>query len=140
MMTLIYWCPTNHVTLILATKRLKASLGIKTMESAEPSISGTLGAIIESIAATGTNSSLPGVGLIASGTLAVALAGAGVSSLTGGLVSALVGSGISEERALECEEELKRGGVLMIITPRNDEDAEYFENEWRNYRGEHIYR
>jgi hypothetical protein len=28
----------------------------------------------------------------------------------------------------------------MGVTPRNDEDATYLENEWRNSRGESIYR
>jgi hypothetical protein len=29
---------------------------------------------------------------------------------------------------------------VMGVRPRSDEDAQYFENEWRNYRGENIYR
>jgi hypothetical protein len=28
----------------------------------------------------------------------------------------------------------------MGVNPRTDEDAEYFEREWKNNRGEHIYR
>jgi hypothetical protein len=27
----------------------------------------------------------------------------------------------------------------MGVTPRSDEDADYFEREWKNYRGEHVY-
>jgi hypothetical protein len=30
--------------------------------------------------------------------------------------------------------------MVMGVNPRTDEDAEYFENEWRNSRGQHIYR
>jgi hypothetical protein len=29
---------------------------------------------------------------------------------------------------------------VMGVEPRSDEDADYFEREWKNYRGEHIYR
>jgi len=29
---------------------------------------------------------------------------------------------------------------VMGVTPRSDEDADYFEREWRNARGEQIYR
>jgi hypothetical protein len=78
--------------------------------------------------------------LIVAGPLAAALAGAGAGGLTGGLVGALIGSGIPEERAKVYEEGVKNGGAVMGLTPRNQEDADYFENEWKGYRGEHIYR
>ena len=119
---------------------VETELGSKAMEDAGSAVGGTLGAIIGGIAASGISVPFLGVGLLITGPLTAALAGAGAGSLTGGLASALVSSGISEDRAFECAEALKKGGVLIIITPRNDEDAEYFENEWRNYRGEHNYR
>ena len=117
-------------------------LGSKALEGAGAgsAIGGTLGAIIGGIAAIGTNVLLPGLGLVVAGPLAAALAGAGAGGLTGGLVGALVGSGIPEDRAREYEEGVKNGGIVMGVNPRTDEDAEYFENEWRNYRGESIYR
>jgi hypothetical protein len=117
-------------------------LGSKALEGAGAgsAIGGTLGAIIGGIAAIGTNVLLPGLGLVVAGPLAAALAGAGAGGLTGGLVGALVGSGIPEDRAREYEEGVKNGGIVMGVNPRSDEDAEYFENEWRNYRGESIYR
>ena len=34
---------------------------------------------------------------------------------------------------------VKEGGIVMGVTPRSDEDADYFEREWKNYRGEHVY-
>ncbi len=71
---------------------------------------------------------------------AAALAGAGAGGLTGGLVGALIGSGIPEDRAREYEEGINNGGLVMGINPRNDEDATYFENDWRTNRGESIYR
>ena len=104
-------------------------------------IGGTLGAIIGGIAAIGTNIVMPGLGLVVWGPIAAALAGAGAGGLTGGLIGALIGWGIPEEHAKEYEEGIKNGGTLLGVSPRNDEDAEYFENEWRNnYRGEHVYR
>ena len=61
--------------------------------------------------------------------------------LTGGLVGALIGWGIPEDRALEYETGIREGGTVLGVSPRTDEDADYFENEWRtNYRGEHVYR
>ncbi len=117
-------------------------LGSKALEGAGAgsAIGGTLGAIIAGIAAIGTNVVLPGLGLIVAGPLAAALAGAGAGGLTGGLVGALIGSGIPEDRAKLYDEGIRNGGMVMGVNPRTPEDAEYFENEWRNYRGQHIYR
>jgi uncharacterized protein YjbJ (UPF0337 family) len=119
-----------------------SALGSKALEGAGTgsAIGGTLGAIIGGIAAIGTNVLLPGLGLIVAGPLLAALAGAGAGGLTGGLVGALVGSGIPEEHAKLYEDGIKNGGAVMGITPRNDEDAAYFENEWKSSNGQHIYR
>jgi hypothetical protein len=108
-------------------------LGDKAMEGAGvgSAIGGTAGAIIGAIAAIGTSVALPGLGLIIAGPLAAALAGAGAGGLTGGLVGALVGSGIPEEHAAEYEEGIKGGGIVMGVKPRNEEDAKYFEEEFR---------
>ncbi len=104
-------------------------------------IGGTLGAIIGGVAAIGTNVLVPGLGLIVWGPIAAALAGAGAGGAAGTLVGALVGWGIPEDRAKYYDEGIRNGGTFIGVTPRSDEDAAYFENEWRNnYRGEHIYR
>jgi len=117
-------------------------LGSKAMEGAGTgsAIGGTLGAIIAGIAAIGTSVLIPGLGLVVAGPIAAALAGAGAGGLTGGLVGALIGSGIPEDRAVQYEEGIKNGGLVMGLNPRNDDDATYFENDWRTNRGEHIYR
>lgn len=117
-------------------------LGSKALEGAGAgsAIGGTLGAIIGGIAAIGTNVVLPGLGLVVAGPIAAALAGAGAGGLTGGLVGALIGSGIPEDRAKLYDEGIRSGGMVMGVNPRTDEDAEYFENEWRTNRGQHIYR
>ena len=102
---------------------------------------GTLGAILGGAAAIGTNLVVPGLGLVVAGPIAAALAGAGAGGLTGGIAGALIGWGIPEERASLYEGGIREGGTVLGVTPRNDEDATFFENEWRdNYRGEHIYR
>lgn len=121
---------------------VETELGSKALEGAGAgsAIGGTLGAIIGGIAAIGTNVLLPGLGLIVAGPIVAALAGAGAGGLTGGLVGALIGSGIPEEHAKVYEEGIKDGGIVMGVQPRTAEDAEYFENEWRNNRGESIYR
>ena len=117
-------------------------LGDKAMEGAGvgSAIGGTAGAVIGAIAAIGTSVALPGLGLIIAGPLAAALAGAGAGGLTGGLVGALVGSGIPEEHAAAYESDIKNGGIVMGVKPRNDEDAAYFADEFRRHNGDKVYR
>jgi uncharacterized protein YjbJ (UPF0337 family) len=119
-----------------------SELGSKALEGAGTgsAIGGTLGAIIGGIAAIGTAVVIPGLGLVVAGPIAAALAGAGAGGLTGGLVGALIGSGIPEDRAKLYESGINEGGAVVGVKPRNQEDADYFENEFRTYRGEHIYR
>ena len=120
-----------------------SELGSKALEGmgVGGAVGGTVGALLAAIAAIGTSVLLPGLGLVVAGPLAAALAGAGAGSVTGGLIGALVGSGIPEERAKYYDEGVRSGGIYMGVNPRTDEDAEYFENEWKtNYRGEHVYR
>jgi uncharacterized protein YjbJ (UPF0337 family) len=120
-----------------------SELGSKAMEGAGvgSAIGGTVGAVLAAIAAIGTSVVLPGLGLIVAGPIAAALAGAGAGGLTGGLVGALVGSGIPEERAKQYDEGIRGGGIMMGVNARSDEDASYFEQDWRDrHRGEHVYR
>lgn len=122
---------------------VETELGSKAAEGTATGgvIGGTLGAIIAGIAAVGTNLVLPGLGLVVWGPLAAALAGAGAGGLTGGLVGALIGAGIPEERAKAYEEGVKNGGTVLGVTPKSDEDASYFENDWKtNHRGQSVYR
>jgi len=117
-------------------------LGTKAAEGAGigGAIGGGLGAVIAAVAAIGTSLVLPGLGLVVAGPLAAAVAGAGAGGAAGGIIGALIGWGIPEERVANYEEGLKKGGILMAVRPKSDEDAAYFENDWRANRGEHVYR
>ena len=65
--------------------------------------------------------------------------GAGVGAVAGGGVGALIGYGIPRERAEYYDEGVRRGGIVMGVTPRNPEDAEYIERQWVACGGEQIY-
>ena len=120
----------------------ETELGNKALEGAGTgaAIGGTVGATLAAIAAIGTSVALPGIGLIVAGPLAAALAGAGAGGATGGIIGALIGAGIPEERVKHYETGLKEGGIVMGVNARSDEDAEYFESDWKSNRGEHVYR
>lgn len=116
-------------------------IGTKAMEGAGKgsAIGGTLGAVAGVIAALGTSLIIPGLGLVIAGPIAAGLAGAGAGGITGGLIGALIGSGIPEERAKLYETGVKDGRIVMGVKPKNQEDAEYFQNDWRNNKGEEIH-
>jgi uncharacterized protein YjbJ (UPF0337 family) len=111
-------------------------LGNKALEGAGTgsAIGGTIGAVLAGIAAIGTSVALPGLGLIVAGPLVAALAGAGAGGLTGGLVGALVGYGIPEEEAQKYEQDIQNGNIVMGVKPRNSDDYNYYESEWKNNR------
>jgi uncharacterized protein YjbJ (UPF0337 family) len=119
-----------------------SGLGSRAMEGAGAggAIGGTLGAIIAAVATVGTSLAIPGLGIVIAGPIAAALAGAGAGGLTGGIIGALVGAGIPEDRAKLYDEDIRKGGIVMGVNPRSEDDAEYLEREWRNSRGENIYR
>ena len=123
-------------------KATGSELGNKAMESAGVggAIGVTAGAILAAVAAIGTSIAIPGLGLVIAGPIAAMLAGAGAGGLTGGIIGALIGWGIPEERAKLYESDLKDGGIVLGVSPRNDDDAAYFEGEWKGYNGRNIYR
>ena len=119
-----------------------SELGTKAWEGAGKgaAVGGGVGATLAAIAAIGTTLALPGLGLLIAGPIAAGLAGGGAGALTGGLIGGLVGHGIPEEEAKAYEQGIKDGGIVMGVNPRSDEDADYFEQNWRANRGESIYR
>jgi hypothetical protein len=120
----------------------ETELGNKAAEGAGigGAIGGTVGAVIAAVAAVGTSLVLPGLGLVIAGPLAAAAAGGGVGAAGGGLLGALIGWNIPEERVKHYEEGIKKGGILMAMRAKTDEDAAHFESNWKNNRGEHVYR
>ena len=124
------------------SKEADSDLDTKAWEGAGKgaAIGGAVGATLAAIAAIGTTLALPGLGLLIAGPIAAAFAGAGAGALTGGLVGALIGAGIPEEHAKAYDRGIREGGIVMGVHPRNDEDADYFANDWRNNRAESVYR
>ena len=112
---------------------LETEVGNKAAEGAAigGAVGSTVGAIAAAVAAVGTTLVLPGLGLVVAGPLAAAIAGAGAGGVTAGIVGALIGWGIPEDRLEEYEAGLEDGGILIGVNPRSEEDARRFENEWR---------
>lgn len=111
----------------------KTDLGNKALEGGAVggALGGALGATLMGIAAAAATVTVPGLGLVIAGPLAGALAGGAAGATAGGLVGMLVGAGIPEERAKAYESDLKQGAIVLGVKPRHDEDARYFESQWK---------
>lgn len=127
-----YFPPSEHRDSELGSKALEGA-------GAGAAVGGAVGGILAAIAAV-ASVAIPGVGIVVAGPIAAALAGAGAGGAAGGIIGALIGAGIPEDRARRYETGLKEGGIVMGVTPRSSADAEHFEREWRQHRGEDIYR
>jgi hypothetical protein len=117
----------------------RTKLGTKAAEGAGTGavVGGGLGALLAGLSAAGI--AVPGLPIIAMGTLAAALTGAGVGGGLGAIVGGLIGHGIPEDRARMYERGVREGGIVMGVTPRSQDDAQYFEREWAACGGEEIY-
>ncbi len=120
----------------------ETKLGNKAAEGAGSgsAIGGTIGAVAGVIAAIGTSVVIPGLGLVVAGPIAVGLAGAGAGGIAGGLIGALVGSGIPKDRAKIYESGIKDSHIVLGVNPKNDEDAQFFEIEWKKNDVRELHR
>ena len=113
--------------------------GSKAMEGAGAGAAtgGTLGGIIGAIAGIGGAVIVPGIGAVA-GPLAGALAGAGAGGAAGSLLGALVGAGIPEDHARVYENDVKDGGIMFGVHPRDD-DHDYVRDRYATYGADNVY-
>lgn len=100
-------------------------------------VGGTLGTLAPIVAATGAALLIPG--FIIAGPVAIALAAAGAVGLAGGLVGALTNWGVPNKRVEEYESAIRKGGILIGVKPRSDDDADYILREWKASGGEHVH-
>jgi hypothetical protein len=110
----------NEISIIMkdrnAANEMAVHTGSHTMEGAGTgaAIGGTIGAVLAGLLAIGSVT-LPGVGLIAAGSLAAMLAGAGAGGIAGTLIGALVGAGVPEDVAPYYERGLNEGGIVVAV-------------------------
>lgn len=118
---------------------VKEELGDKSMEGLAigGAMGGAIGGTLAAIAAIGTNVIFPGLGLVLSGPLVAGMAGVGVGSISGGLLGALIGWGIPEERAKIYERGIKSGGVVLGV---NEEHTTTLEDDWKQHRSTTHYQ
>lgn len=93
------------------------------------------GVISAAVMAIGTSLVIPGVGLVLAGPAAKALSGLTRAS---GLMGALIERGVPQESVEHYEQEIKDGGILIGVRTQSERDAQYFEQQWKEHRAEHV--
>ena len=118
---------------------VRTELGSKAAEGAGAgaAVGGGLGALVAGLSAAGV--AVPGVPIIAMGTVAAALMGAGTGGALGAIVGGLIGYGIPETRARRYDRAVREGRIVMGVTPRSQHDATHFEQEWARCGATQIY-
>lgn len=101
-------------------------------------VGGVLGATVAAIAAIGTAVAFPGLGLVVAGPLLAALAGGGAGAATGGFMGALLGLGLSEDRAAYYQKGLEEGGVLVGVSARDEVEVGQFSALLRDCGADEI--
>jgi len=99
----------------------------------------TLTTAVSAIGAAGALLLLPGVGVVLAGPVAAAIAGAAAAGVAGGLIGALQHWGIPASRMDEYHAGIEHGGLLMGVKPHSDEDAQYFEQQWRVHHASQVH-
>ena len=118
----------NEITIIMkdrgAADQLAHETGSRTMEGVGTgaAIGGTIGAVLAGLLAVGSVT-IPGVGLIAAGSLAAMLAGAGAGGITGGLIGWLASAGIPADVAPYYERGLESGGVVVAVAAHPGQES-----------------
>lgn len=96
-------------------------------------LGGTLGGLalgaLAMTLASGTEYLLPELGLIVSGPLMVGLAGVGVGCFSGGLIGALVGWGLTSDKAQLYKKGIENGGIILA-TDSTHSNRKALEQEW----------
>jgi hypothetical protein len=99
-------------------------------------IGGTLGAVAAGLAAV-ASITIPGIGVLATGPLIAALAGAGVGAPTGGLIGGLIGLGFDEHEAKLVQEGLLDGHIVIGVQT-DEERADMVERAFKEHNATSI--
>ena len=100
---------------------------------------GRLGIVIPILAAVGAAIAVPGLGLVAAGPIATAVAAAGAAGAAAGIIGLLSDWGIPEERVRHYEEGIRDGGILLSLKARSQVEAREIGRLWEQGGGRHVH-
>lgn len=101
---------------------------------------GTMGTVAPAIAAVGAALLIPGLGLAVAGPIAIALTAAGTVGVATGVIGALTNWGIPKDKAEQYQNNVRKGGIVIGVKPKTDEEGRVLARRWRDVGGEMIDR
>ncbi|MGH8129951.1 MAG: hypothetical protein ACRES3_03750 [Steroidobacteraceae bacterium] len=99
---------------------------------------GRVGILVTIFAAMGAAVVVPALGFVLAGPVVVALTAAGAAGVAAGLIGAIGDWGIPDERIGRYEAAIKKGGILMMVDARSDDDARQIAEQWTKIGGRDI--
>ncbi len=101
-------------------------------------VGASAGAVLGGIMGVAAIVALPGISLLALGPLAAIVTGSGFGGLSGGLLGSVLGVAIPQDQADAYEEKLRKGNILIGVSPHSREDRIQITNEWEMLGAEVI--
>lgn len=102
-------------------------------------VGGTVGAVATILATIGISVFVPGLGIFIGGPLVAGIIGGSAGVITGGICGALIGADVPAEQAKQYETGIEQGKILIMVEPRNEEEARAIESHWVQNGGEQIH-
>lgn len=133
----------NDITLVTNDETTKDSFAITDNTKLPEGVAigaasgGVLAAVAAGLTAVGTVAT-GGVGILASGPLIAALAGAGAGAATGGIIGGAIGMAIPEHEVKFYEDAIEKGSVLVGVHAKNDDVKELIEEVFEECNAKNI--
>ncbi len=125
--------------LLSSDSDIKAELARRKAEGGELGgpMGGRVGILVAILAAVGAAVAVPMFGFGA-GPIAIALIAAGVACVAAGVIALLGNWGIPARRIRPYASAIRRGGILIMVETRSDDDARSIEKDWEKSGGSDI--
>ncbi len=126
--------------LLSSDSDIKAELARRKAEGGELGgpMGGRVGILVAIVAAAGAAIAVPALGFGA-GPVAIALAAAGAACVAAGVIAVLGNWGIPAKRIRPYASAIRKGGILIMVEARSDEDARSIEKDWEKSGGRDIH-
>lgn len=126
--------------LLSSASDIKAELARRKAEGGELGgpMGGRVGILVAILAAVGAAIAMPALA-ISTQPLSIALAAAGAAGLAAGIIAVMGNWGIPARRIRPYASAIRKGGILLMVEARSDDDARSIEKDWEKSGGSDIH-
>jgi hypothetical protein len=126
--------------LLSSASEIKTELARRKAEGGELGgpLGGRVGILVAILAAVGAAVAVPMFGFGA-GPIAIALVAAGAACVAAGVIAVHGNWGIPAKRIRSYASAIRKGGILIMVEARSDDDARSIEKDWEKSGGRDIH-